>query len=60
MQKVLLDETIRRVTLDLIDHEKNGHQYEEEDSNNDASVLSSYEEKQRGNKSEDEDDKRLK
>ena len=42
----LLDEIIRRGSLDFIKHEKDGHQDEEEDSSNDASVLSYDKEKE--------------
>ena len=39
--KDLLDEIIRRGALEFIDHDKDGHQQEEEDLKNDASMLSS-------------------
>ena len=40
LHKFILDEIIHRGALDFIDHDKDGHQDEEGDSNNDASVLS--------------------
>ena len=45
LDKGLLGEIICRGELDFVDHDKDGHQEEEKDSNNDASVLSYYEEK---------------
>ena len=43
--KGLLDDIIRRGALDFIDHDKDGHQNEDEYSENYASMLSSDEEK---------------
>ena len=45
LHKGLLDEIIRRGALDFIKHDKDGHQDEEEDSNNYLSVISYNEEK---------------
>ena len=45
LHRGLLYEIIRRGALDFIENDKDGHQDEEEDSNNDAYVLSSNEEK---------------
>ena len=41
LQKGLLDDIICRGALDFIEHDKDGHKYEEEDSNYDKSMLSS-------------------
>ena len=41
LHKGLLDEIIHRYALDFIEHDKDGHKYEEEDSNYDKSMLSS-------------------
>ena len=45
LHKGLLSEIICRGGIDYIEHDKDGHQDEEEDSKNDASVISSEEEK---------------
>ena len=45
LHKGLLDEIINRGALDFIGHDKYVHQYEEEDSINDASVISYDKEK---------------
>ena len=37
--KVFMDEIIRRGVLDFINHEKDDHQEEEEDSKTDTSIL---------------------
>ena len=46
LHKGLLVDIIRGVALDFININKDVHQYEEEDSNNDSSVLSSIEEEE--------------
>ena len=45
LHKSLLDYITLRGALDFIKHDTDDHQYGEEDSNNDASVLSSNKEK---------------
>ena len=46
LYKGILDEIIHRGELDFIKHCKDGKKYEEEDSNNNASVISSDGEKE--------------
>ena len=56
LHKGILDEIIRRGVLEFIKHEKDAHKEEEQDSENDASILSSDKEEGEGRESEDEDD----
>ena len=46
LYKVILDKIIHIGAVDFIKYDKDGNQYEGEDSINDASVLSSDEEKE--------------